>query len=166
MATLRARVVRVAAANRHTVAVSDAGAVYSWGCNLQGQLGYGTSDSASNAVPRLVEAVKVCTLFTPLQGHTPLSTSVAETTKELLRYGDFKHVYPANVRSVLLTVANLHEIAGGTENAFSSMHPVSPLLSLPCCASFAGCLHGRGRLPCTSAGSLWLEPMTHFALGF
>ena len=56
MATLRAR---VAAANRHTVAVSDGGAVFSWGCNLQGQLGYGTSDSASNATPRLVEAVKV-----------------------------------------------------------------------------------------------------------
>jgi alpha-tubulin suppressor-like RCC1 family protein len=58
VATLRARVVAVAAANRHTVAVSDGGAVFSWGCNLQGQLGYGTSDSASNATPRLVEAVK------------------------------------------------------------------------------------------------------------
>lgn len=72
MATLRARVVRVAAANRHTVAVSDAGAVYSWGCNLQGQLGYGTSDSASNATPRLVEAVKVrdaCETLETLTSH-------------------------------------------------------------------------------------------------
>ena len=68
MATLRARVVRVAAANRHTVAVSDAGAVYSWGCNLQGQLGYGTSDSASNAAPRVVEAVKVSSLLSSGSG--------------------------------------------------------------------------------------------------
>ena len=49
----------VAAANRHTVALVEMGHVYSWGCNLQGQLGYGTSDSGSNAVPRIVEAMKV-----------------------------------------------------------------------------------------------------------
>ena len=56
---MRQRVAAVAAANRHTVAVLEGGHVYSWGCNLQGQLGYGTSDSASNAVPRIVEAMKV-----------------------------------------------------------------------------------------------------------
>ena len=55
---MRARVTAVAAANRHTVALAEGGGVYSWGCNLQGQLGYGTSDSASNAVPRIVEAMK------------------------------------------------------------------------------------------------------------
>ena len=59
MAGMRQRVIAVAAANRHTVAVVEGGHVFSWGCNLLGQLGYGTSDSASNAVPRIVEAMKV-----------------------------------------------------------------------------------------------------------
>ncbi len=59
VASIKQRVAAVAAANRHTVAVLEGGHVYSWGCNLQGQLGYGTSDSASNAVPRIVEAMKV-----------------------------------------------------------------------------------------------------------
>ena len=52
-------VVAAAAANRHTVVAASDGRVFSWGSNLQGQLGYGTSDSASNATPRLVEAMKV-----------------------------------------------------------------------------------------------------------
>ena len=52
-------VATAAAANRHTVVAASDGRVFSWGSNLQGQLGYGTSDSASNASPRLVEAVKV-----------------------------------------------------------------------------------------------------------
>lgn len=55
----RQRLVDVAVANRHTVALLDDGCVFSWGSNLQGQLGYGTSDSASNATPRIVEAMKV-----------------------------------------------------------------------------------------------------------
>ena len=55
----RQKVAAVAVANRHTVALLEGGTVYSWGSNLQGQLGYGTSDSASNAVPRIVEAMKV-----------------------------------------------------------------------------------------------------------
>ncbi len=58
--SMRQRVMAVAAANRHTVVLAEGGTVYSWGSNLQGQLGYGTSDSASNAVPRIVEAMKVC----------------------------------------------------------------------------------------------------------
>lgn len=52
-------VVSVAAANRHTVVATNDGQVFSWGSNLQGQLGYGTSDSASNATPRMVEVLKV-----------------------------------------------------------------------------------------------------------
>ena len=55
----RQRILDFALANRHTVALLDDGSVYSWGSNLQGQLGYGTSDSASNATPRIVEAMKV-----------------------------------------------------------------------------------------------------------
>jgi alpha-tubulin suppressor-like RCC1 family protein len=55
---LRQRAFAVAAANKHTAALVEGGAVFSWGANAEGQLGYGTSDSASNAVPRFVEAMK------------------------------------------------------------------------------------------------------------
>ena len=58
--SLKQRVVAVAAASKHTAVLTDAGAILSWGSNDQGQLGYGTSDSASNAMPRQVEAMKVC----------------------------------------------------------------------------------------------------------
>lgn len=57
--SLKLRVVSVAVATKHTAILTDSGAIYSWGANDQGQLGYGTSDSASNAVPRQVEAMKV-----------------------------------------------------------------------------------------------------------
>ncbi len=57
--SLKQRVTAVAAANKHTAILTDAGAIFSWGSNDQGQLGYGTSDSASNALPRQVEAMKV-----------------------------------------------------------------------------------------------------------
>ncbi len=56
--TLRQRAFAVAAANKHTAALVEGGAVFSWGANAEGQLGYGTSDSASNALPRLVEGMK------------------------------------------------------------------------------------------------------------
>lgn len=49
----------MAAGNKHSLAVLEGGTVFSWGSNSEGQLGYGTSDSASNALPRLVEAMKV-----------------------------------------------------------------------------------------------------------
>lgn len=48
----------VAAANKHTAVVSAAGEVYTWGCNREGQLGYGTSNSASNYSPRVVAYLK------------------------------------------------------------------------------------------------------------
>lgn len=56
--SLRSRIVAVAAANKHTAVVSDSGEVFTWGCNREGQLGYGTSNSASNYTPRLVEYLK------------------------------------------------------------------------------------------------------------
>jgi alpha-tubulin suppressor-like RCC1 family protein len=52
------RVVAVAASNKHSAALTSAGELYTWGANSWGQLGYGTSDSASNPTPRLVEALK------------------------------------------------------------------------------------------------------------
>ncbi|BBN02425.1 inhibitor of Bruton tyrosine kinase [Marchantia polymorpha subsp. ruderalis] len=56
--TLKAKVVKVAAANKHNAVLTEAGEVYTWGCNLEGQLGYGTSNSTSNYIPRLVECLK------------------------------------------------------------------------------------------------------------
>ncbi|KAK0601992.1 hypothetical protein LWI29_029399 [Acer saccharum] len=58
VSSLKSRIVAVAAANKHTVVVSDSGEVFTWGCNREGQLGYGTSNSASNYTPRLVEYLK------------------------------------------------------------------------------------------------------------
>lgn len=55
---LRARVIAVAAASKHSVAVTAAGEIYTWGSNALGQLGYGTFDSGSSTAPRLVDALK------------------------------------------------------------------------------------------------------------
>uniref|UniRef100_A0A5B6ZHI1 Uncharacterized protein n=1 Tax=Davidia involucrata TaxID=16924 RepID=A0A5B6ZHI1_DAVIN len=58
VSSLRSKIVAVAAANKHTAVVSESGEVYTWGCNKEGQLGYGTSNSASNYTPRVVEYLK------------------------------------------------------------------------------------------------------------
>ncbi|WIA38637.1 hypothetical protein OEZ86_001947 [Tetradesmus obliquus] len=54
----RQRVVALAAANKHSAAVMCTGDVYTWGANASGQLGYGSSDSACNPTPRLVESLR------------------------------------------------------------------------------------------------------------
>lgn len=58
VSSLKAKIVAVAAANKHTAVVADVGEVFTWGCNKEGQLGYGTSNSSSNNTPRLVEYLK------------------------------------------------------------------------------------------------------------
>ncbi|GER26969.1 ankyrin repeat family protein / regulator ofchromosome condensation (RCC1) family protein [Striga asiatica] len=58
VSALKSRIVAVSAANKHTAVVSEAGEIYTWGCNKEGQLGYGTSNSASNYTPRVVEYLK------------------------------------------------------------------------------------------------------------
>ena len=50
--------VSAAATNKHSAVVTDSGAVYTWGGNVHGQLGYGTSDSVSSPAPQCVEALK------------------------------------------------------------------------------------------------------------
>lgn len=55
---MKAKIIAVAAANKHTAVVSEAGEIYTWGCNREGQLGYGTSNSASQYTPRVVEYLK------------------------------------------------------------------------------------------------------------
>lgn len=55
---MKLKVVAVAAANKHSAVVSESGEVFTWGCNKEGQLGYGTSNSASNYTPRLVDYLK------------------------------------------------------------------------------------------------------------
>lgn len=58
---LRGRaVVRVACGDTHTLAVTEAGELYTFGRNSNGQLGHGSTDDS--LAPRLVEALKVrCT---------------------------------------------------------------------------------------------------------
>ncbi|GMP98392.1 hypothetical protein CsSME_00046301 [Camellia sinensis var. sinensis] len=58
VSSLRSKIVAVAAANKHTAVVSESGEVFTWGFNKEGQLGYGTSNSASNYTPRVVEYLK------------------------------------------------------------------------------------------------------------
>ncbi|XP_042432345.1 uncharacterized protein LOC122018936 [Zingiber officinale] len=58
VSSLKVKIVAVAAASKHSAAVSEHGEVFTWGCNKEGQLGYGTSNSASNYVPRIVEYLK------------------------------------------------------------------------------------------------------------
>lgn len=58
VSSLRSKIFSVAAANKHTAVVSETGEVFTWGCNREGQLGYGTSNSASNYTPRVVEYLK------------------------------------------------------------------------------------------------------------
>ena len=48
----------MAIANKHSTSVAEFGEVYTWGCNREGQLGYGTSNSASNYVPYEIESLK------------------------------------------------------------------------------------------------------------
>lgn len=50
-------VISIAAANKHSVAVTADGKVYTWGSNSCGQLGYGAFDSSSSSNPRVVEAL-------------------------------------------------------------------------------------------------------------
>lgn len=58
VSSLKTIIVAVAAANKHTAVVSESGEVFTWGYNREGQLGYGTSNSASNYTPRIVEYLK------------------------------------------------------------------------------------------------------------
>lgn len=70
--SLKAKIVAVSAANKHTAIVSECGEVFTWGCNKEGQLGYGTSNSASNYSPRLVDYLKgkVFTAIASAKYHT------------------------------------------------------------------------------------------------
>lgn len=72
MSSLKSKIVAVAAANKHTAVVSDSGEVFTWGCNKEGQLGYGTSKSASNYAPRVVESLngKVLVAVAAAKYHT------------------------------------------------------------------------------------------------
>ena len=58
VASIKQRIVQIAAANKHSVAVTALGGLLTWGCNAKGQLGYGTTDAGSNATPRIVEALR------------------------------------------------------------------------------------------------------------
>ena len=58
VSSLKTRLIAVAVANKHSTSIVEFGEVYTWGCNKEGQLGYGTSNFASNYVPCAVESLK------------------------------------------------------------------------------------------------------------
>ena len=58
LSAFKHEIISVAAANKHSAGLSASGRIYTWGDNTQGQLGYGTSGKACNAIPRVVESVK------------------------------------------------------------------------------------------------------------
>ena len=58
VSSLKTRLIVVAIDNKHSTSVAEFGEVYTWGCNREGQLGYGTSNSASYYVPCVVESLK------------------------------------------------------------------------------------------------------------
>uniref|UniRef100_A0A6P4AWN4 uncharacterized protein LOC107433525 isoform X1 n=1 Tax=Ziziphus jujuba TaxID=326968 RepID=A0A6P4AWN4_ZIZJJ len=94
VSSLRSKIVAVAAANKHTAVVSEAGEVFTWGCNREGQLGYGTSNSASNYTPRVVEYLKgkVFTSVAAAKCHT----IVLGADGEVYTWGH-RHVTPKRV---------------------------------------------------------------------
>ncbi len=69
-------VVEIAAANKHSVAVTSTGDVYTWGSNTCGQLGYGAFDSMSSPLPRVVDAMKgkVVVMCAAAKRHTVVLT--------------------------------------------------------------------------------------------
>ena len=67
---LRGRaVVRVACGDTHTLAVTEAGELYTFGRNSNGQLGHGSTDDS--LAPRLVEALKVRCTRLPVEVQGP-----------------------------------------------------------------------------------------------
>ena len=87
VSSLKSKIVVVAAANKHTAVISESGEVFTWGCNKDGQLGYGTSNSASNYTPRVVEYLKGKVLrgVAAAKYHTIVLGSDGEVT--------FKYIY-------------------------------------------------------------------------
>lgn len=57
VAAIKQRIASIAAANKHSCAVTSAGDLLTWGSNSKGQLGYGTT-VGSNTTPRIVEALR------------------------------------------------------------------------------------------------------------
>jgi alpha-tubulin suppressor-like RCC1 family protein len=94
VSSLKSRIVAVAAANKHSAAVAETGEVFTWGCNKEGQLGYGTSNSASNCIPRMVEYLKgkVLSSVSAAKYHTIVLGVDGEVSSCL-----FKHFIKGNI---------------------------------------------------------------------
>lgn len=108
IANLRGRfIISVAAANKHSAAVSSSGDVFTWGANTLGQLGYGTSDSITNVTPRLVEAMKGRTVLAVAAAKR--HTLVLTTEGEVLTWGH-RGVSPRRVP--LTTARNAYSLNG------------------------------------------------------
>lgn len=91
VSSLKVKIVAVAAASKHSAAVSEHGEVFTWGCNKEGQLGYGTSNSASNYVPRIVEYLKgkVFKAISAAKHHTVVLGADGEVNSVLMMENKF-----------------------------------------------------------------------------
>ncbi|CAH9125045.1 unnamed protein product [Cuscuta epithymum] len=171
VSSLKSRVVAVAAANKHTAAVTDTGEVYTWGCNKEGQLGYGTSNSASNYAPRVVEYLKGKT-FTQVAAakyHTIVLGSDGEVFTWGHRLVTPKRVIIArNAKKVGNTPLKFHRkhavaIAAGTKHSVALaddgalFYWVSSDHDLKCLQLYSLC--GRD-LVSISAGKYWIAAVT------
>lgn len=92
--SIKAKVVCITAANKHTAVVTAGGDLLTWGSNSKGQLGYGSTEAGYNGTPRIVEAMK--------SGSVQMASASKNHTVVLLRSGEvwtFGHkvITPAKV---------------------------------------------------------------------
>ncbi|KAL5708849.1 hypothetical protein ACHQM5_019602 [Ranunculus cassubicifolius] len=145
VSSLRTKIVSVAAANKHTAVISECGEVFTWGCNREGQLGYGTSNSASNYTPRIVEYLK-----------GKILTEVAAAKYHTIVLGADGEVYTWGHRLVTpkrVVIARNIKKGGGAQVKFHRMEKLHVV------AIAAGMVHS---LALTDDGSLfyWLSSDT------
>ncbi|KAG5556292.1 hypothetical protein RHGRI_006787 [Rhododendron griersonianum] len=172
VSSLRSKIVAVAAANKHTAVVSDSGEVFTWGCNKEGQLGYGTSNSASNYTPRLIEylkgkvfvgvvAAKYHTIVLGADGEvftwghrlvTPRRVVIARNIKKM---GNTQLKFHSKARLHVVAAGMVHSVAL-TEDG-SLFYWVSSDPDLRCRQLFSLC--GRN-IVSISAGKYWTAAVT------
>ncbi|KAK3244474.1 hypothetical protein CYMTET_45912 [Cymbomonas tetramitiformis] len=132
------RIVCAAAGGGHTLALSDTGAVYSWGENSYGQLGWGLAGRPSgpwawcHETPRRLDGLPRCTHIAAGRFH---SVAIAEEHPSRPQGG----------------AAELHAAAGGVVTRSRALHATSPSLSLPHSLSPPGHEEERGPAPAQSS---------------
>ncbi|KAL8039930.1 hypothetical protein ABFX02_10G068500 [Erythranthe guttata] len=174
VSSLKARIVAVAAANKHSAVVSEAGEIYTWGCNKEGQLGYGTSNSASNYTPRVVEYLKGKSLIgvSAAKYHTVVLGSDGEvftwghrlvTPKRVVIARNIKKIGNSTLKFHRKERLNVVAIAAGTTHSIALtddgalFYWASSDPDLKCRQLYSLC--GRG-IVSISAGKYWSAAVT------